>query len=52
MVKSNEKWYLRGIVSSSLVDKENFMCDTKNYAVFTDVAIFNDWIVNYIKTYG
>lgn len=43
-MKYSGKYYLRGIVSASLFDQELFMCDTRNYAVFTDVAAFNDWI--------
>lgn len=44
IVNNNGRWYLRGIVSSSLFDKELLMCDTRNYAVFTDVAAYIDWI--------
>ncbi|KAL7034191.1 hypothetical protein ACKWTF_007887 [Chironomus riparius] len=52
IMKSNNKWYLRGIVSAALFDKEMYMCDTKNYAVFTDVAIFKDWILTQMEVYG
>lgn len=51
-MKSNNKWYLRGIVSAALFDKEMYMCDTKNYAVFTDVAVFKDWILTQIEVHG
>lgn len=42
------RWYLRGIVSSSLADpsKDN-LCDLRNYVVFTDCAKFMDWIKKY-----
>ncbi|XP_063708974.1 transmembrane protease serine 9-like [Culicoides brevitarsis] len=47
---SNEggKWYLRGIVSTSLYDEETKSCDVRNYAVFTDVEKFLPWIQNYL----
>jgi len=47
-VRYNNKWYLRGIVSSSLQDKDLFTCDTKNFAVFTDIAAYRDWILQYL----
>lgn len=52
LVKSNNKWYLRGIISSSLVDPETLLCDTNNYAVFTDTAKYTSWITQHIETYG
>lgn len=48
VVRYNNKWYLRGLVSSSLQDKDLFTCDTKNFAVFTDIAAYRDWILQYI----
>lgn len=36
-------WYLRGIVSSSLIGK-NFQCDVSNYSVFTNALRFKEWI--------
>ncbi|XP_070492242.1 ovochymase-2-like [Chironomus tepperi] len=48
IVRQNGRWYLRGIVSSSLFDKELYSCDTNNFAVFTDVAAYKDWIQAYI----
>jgi secreted trypsin-like serine protease len=50
--KVHDKWYLRGIVSSSLVDWVKSTCDTKSYAVFTDASNFTQWIQKYIQTYG
>ncbi|KAL7035925.1 hypothetical protein ACKWTF_008625 [Chironomus riparius] len=52
IVRSGSKYYLRGIVSAALFSQEKFMCDTSNYAVFTDVAAFKDWIYIHIGTYG
>jgi secreted trypsin-like serine protease len=48
VVRYNNKWYLRGIISSSLQDKDLFTCDTKNFAVFTDIAAYRDWILQYL----
>lgn len=48
VVRYNNKWYLRGIISSSLQDKDLFTCDTKNFAVFTDIAAYRDWIIQYL----
>jgi secreted trypsin-like serine protease len=52
VVKVNDKWYLRGIISSSLVDLAQSTCDTKSYAVFTDVSKFTQWIHGFVQTYG
>jgi secreted trypsin-like serine protease len=51
VAKVNDKWYLRGVVSSSLIDPEN-SCDTKNFAVFTDVSKFTQWIQRFVQTHG
>jgi secreted trypsin-like serine protease len=50
--KYENKYYLRGVVSSALFDRELFMCDVKNYAVFTDVAAYTPWITQHIDLYG
>lgn len=52
VVKSNNKWFLRGIVSSALYDAEQATCDTKNYAVFTDTTKFTNWIQGHIAEYA
>lgn len=51
-MKNGNRWYLRGIVSSSLLDRALGTCDTKNYAVFTDVVRYNVWVQGYIQVYG
>lgn len=51
-MQSGGKWYLRGVVSSALFDAELYMCDTRNYVVFTDVVQFKDWIIQHIETHG
>lgn len=45
MIKYNERWYLRGIISASVYDFELRTCDTNHYSVCTDVAAYNSWIV-------
>uniref|UniRef100_A0A336M0I6 CSON009299 protein n=1 Tax=Culicoides sonorensis TaxID=179676 RepID=A0A336M0I6_CULSO len=44
----NGRWYIRGIVSTSLYDTETNSCDVKNYVVFTDIAQFLPWINSYL----
>jgi secreted trypsin-like serine protease len=52
IAKSGDKWYLRGVVSSSLIDSAQSSCDTNNFAVFTDVSKFTQWIQGFVQTYG
>lgn len=52
IVQSNNKFYLRGIVSSSLFNHVEQSCDTKNYAVFTDVSRYTSWIQSYMNKFG
>ena len=42
-VLHNRRFYLRGLVSSSLLN-DNFLCDTERKAAFTDVTHYYDWI--------
>ena len=42
-VKKDDKFYLRGIASAALFDRE-YGCDINNYGVFTDVTKFEDWL--------
>jgi secreted trypsin-like serine protease len=51
-VKHESRWYLRGVVSSAIFNRNLNTCDTKNYAVFTDVGSFRDWIEDKITKYG
>ncbi|CAO1415663.1 unnamed protein product [Diamesa serratosioi] len=41
-VKNGQKYYLRGLVSSSLTVGE--ICDTNSYAIYTNIFKFTDWI--------
>ncbi|XP_063218551.1 serine protease gd-like isoform X2 [Bacillus rossius redtenbacheri] len=38
------RWYLRGVVSLSLLDKSVYSCDLSQYVVYTDVAKYSDWL--------
>lgn len=44
-IRHNNVFYLKGIVSASLIDKEG-KCDVNNVAVYTEVSKFIDWIRN------
>ena len=43
-VQSNEQQYLRGIVSASLITLER-SCDVDDYAIYTSVGHYYDWIL-------
>lgn len=42
------RWYLRGVVSMSLLENEKQMCNVHEFTVFTDVAKFTDWILDLV----
>lgn len=46
VIKRGERWALRGVVSSALVDADSKTCDTKKYTVFADVAQHTEWILS------
>ncbi|XP_055548096.1 serine proteinase stubble-like isoform X2 [Wyeomyia smithii] len=46
--KQNNRWFLRGIVSVSAALQNKVSCDPSHYAVFTDVAKFQEWIRSYM----
>jgi secreted trypsin-like serine protease len=46
VIQSNNVFYLRGIVSSSLI--RDFSCDLQNYSIFTNVLKFKDWIKSFL----
>lgn len=41
-----KKWHLRGLVSIGVALQSQAVCDTKHYAVFTDVAKYLPWIAS------
>lgn len=47
MVKINGKFYFKGLVSSSLISETG--CYTKDYAIYTDVPKYFDFIENPVK---
>jgi secreted trypsin-like serine protease len=44
-IKHNKTQYLKGIVSASLIDSDR-ECDVNDYAVFTEVSNYYDWITD------
>ncbi|XP_063924332.1 proclotting enzyme-like isoform X2 [Zophobas morio] len=48
IMKSNEKWFLKGIVSTSKYDSVKQSCDLTNYVVFTDISKFRTWLLSII----
>jgi chitinase len=42
-VQVNDRWYLRGIISASFLDRNN-TCDTSADTLFTNVLKFSKWI--------
>ncbi len=47
--KINNKWVLRGIVSTALADPIENICNLGEYVVFTDVAKFVTWIKSHMR---
>lgn len=48
----NRRWYIRGIVSNSIKDPEDFGADTctlRNYVIFTDAAKYVTWMKSVMK---
>ncbi|XP_067015807.2 serine protease gd isoform X2 [Anabrus simplex] len=44
---SRPRWFLRGLVSVSLYDREKNSCDLGNYVVFTDLAKHQAWLATF-----
>ncbi|XP_065201385.1 putative uncharacterized protein DDB_G0282133 isoform X2 [Planococcus citri] len=44
VLKRNNSWYLRGIVSVSAAPKNGSVCNNHHYIVFTDTAKYTDFI--------
>lgn len=49
-MKVDASWYLRGIISSSFI--VNGVCDVSKYSVYTNVAMYSEWIKEIIKGTG
>jgi hypothetical protein len=47
MVKENNKWTIRGLVSAAVKSPDG-RCDLENYVVFADVARHIEWVKRYI----
>lgn len=43
-INQNGRWMLRGIVSSSLSGTEPGSCNLGEYIIYTDVAMYSDWV--------
>ncbi|KAJ9600583.1 hypothetical protein L9F63_026282, partial [Diploptera punctata] len=43
------RWYLRGVIHLSLLDKLTGDCDLNNYLIYTDVAMYRLWIMKYLS---
>lgn len=44
IIKRNNTWLLRGVVSATLLDYETLSCDLYKYSVYSDVAKYMEWI--------
>uniref|UniRef100_A0A182LYM6 Peptidase S1 domain-containing protein n=1 Tax=Anopheles culicifacies TaxID=139723 RepID=A0A182LYM6_9DIPT len=48
----DDTWFIRGLVSFSKSRQDGQICDTKEYTVFTDVAMYLDWIQQHMRGTG
>ncbi|GAB0097624.1 hypothetical protein DMENIID0001_132840 [Sergentomyia squamirostris] len=48
LFKRNDKWVLRGIVSTALTDTKTSSCNLKEYTIFTDIVSFLPWIETFL----
>ncbi|XP_053661380.1 uncharacterized protein LOC128710348 [Anopheles marshallii] len=48
----NDVWFVRGIVSFTKLRQDAPLCDTKEYTVFTDVAMYLHWIKQHMRGAG
>jgi secreted trypsin-like serine protease len=47
-MKRNDKWLLRGIVSTGIADPGHLTCNLEKYVVMSDVVKYQDWIMSYL----
>lgn len=45
-VNYKNRFYAKGIVSASLLDEDFLSCNVTNYAIYTNVSKFCEWIKN------
>ncbi|GAB0086451.1 hypothetical protein DMENIID0001_005130 [Sergentomyia squamirostris] len=48
LLKRNNKWTVRGIVSLALKDRETDSCNLNEYVIFTDIVTFIPWIETFL----
>ncbi|GAB0097621.1 hypothetical protein DMENIID0001_132810 [Sergentomyia squamirostris] len=48
LLKRNNKWTVRGIVSLALTDRETDSCNLNEYVIFTDIVTFIPWIETFL----
>lgn len=51
VIRNGDQFFLKGLVSASLINNQSF-CDVENYALYTNVIIFTDWIENPSEDYS
>ncbi|XP_055607557.1 melanization protease 1-like [Uranotaenia lowii] len=44
VIKRGNQFFLRGVVSKGLLDRDTLKCDTTKHAVYTDIAKFRHWM--------
>lgn len=44
VIKTGDRWVLRGIVSGGFSDNSRVTCNVTLYSIYTDVAKFRNWI--------
>ncbi|XP_066153998.1 serine protease gd-like isoform X3 [Euwallacea fornicatus] len=50
LLRKNDVFYLRGIVSTALSDVTRKSCNLQEYVVFTDASKYLDWIMNIVRS--
>lgn len=50
IMRFGNQYYLRGIVTAGLTNEDG-ECSIKDYVIFTDVALFSDWVNYFMERY-
>ncbi|XP_066251859.1 uncharacterized protein [Euwallacea similis] len=50
LLRKNDVFYLRGIVSTALSDVTRKSCNLQEYVVFTDASKYLDWIMSIVRS--